>query len=548
MVFLKKHTQGAVPPARPRKRLSGRTAPFSGFALTAKNAVLSFYRAFLKGSITHGFHRIGNFSGYCRYFRNLRLDSGYRHRSGRERGLQGFPKVRWQVIRNKLTASALIGALAVTTSLAPGMATAATIQTAKVGAVYYPMTGGVVGAAVAIGGLLTKANPWINAITVGYAMYKFALGQDGGAMVNVRPSGVAEYVPAWNGTTPPSTSASTTVYGTITNHSAQVANIDTALSQGCAAQTNVGGYNLPGHYVINGAGTSYFAYCKTSSGAEIGIDSAVPITKACSAGYTLSGSTCNLSNASAVPYPSDGVPTVVPKTDGTGTAADPRDPDTLPPGFDQTKPSYTDGAGGKTEVSPNTGGGYTVNTYNTYNYGGDTYTYNQTMTVDSAGKVTDSYAGTKPGTPTTTPSASTQPQTTVDTSALAKTADITAVKDAITTENAKVDAQRDKENADADQANIDIQNKKLVEAGQWTAEGLALPGQDKFNVADTSGIADKMPATGGTCVTMPVSIVGFASMDINPCPVVDAVHPMIDWGLRIMGLLSGLFILLRPEA
>lgn len=123
-----------------------------------------------------------------------------------------------------------------------------------------------------------------------------------------------------------------------------------------------------------------------------------PLT--CPSGYTLSGSTCNLSNASQVQKPSDGRCTI--KRDGNSFSADPRDPDcAVAPGITVSGSSLTinpvsgsvenkiiqfvpDGSGSITSSTPNADG---TTTQRTVTFGPPNVTTGQSVVTGTGERI-----------------------------------------------------------------------------------------------------------------------------------------------------------------
>lgn len=59
------------------------------------------------------------------------------------------------------------------------------------------------------------------------------------------------------------------------------------------------------------------------------------------------------------------------------------------------------------------------------------------------------------------------------------------------------------------------------------------------------GLSDKIPA-GTACAGIPVTLLG-QSTALDPCAVVSAVKPMVNWMIIILGAISGLFVFLKPD-
>lgn len=288
----------------------------------------------------------------------------------------------------------------------PTLATAGALQTVRVGGTFYPMTAqGAFGAALDVAALAGRANPWITGLTIGYELAKFAVkGVDStGAEVtmNVLPASMTQR-PAAN------MAWSDWVYDPTTK-----------IWNPPATRPPVSTVAIPGGY------KDLSAYCATFStpaaiytgslgggGCSLTIDGVVQpglyypfvpqVVYTCLAGYVLSGSICNLSDASQVPYPSDNQPTVKAKADGTGFALDPRDsdnalaPPTIPNPIQGT--GVVNGQNTRVTIEPQTGGGIKVTTeQEVINSDGSKTTFKQSVITAADGKVTNSGSANYPG-------------------------------------------------------------------------------------------------------------------------------------------------------
>lgn len=327
---------------------------------------------------------------------------------------------------NKIISRFLLPVIAGWFICAPVIATAGAINTIRAGSTYYPVTAqGAMGAAIDIAALAGRASPWVAGLTIGYQIAKFVInGADSAGNViplNVLPSNAMQLPPStasWSGWTydsvtgiwsPPLTAVGSTsnMYCTAwpSGDNCAIHNVFSTALGACQAQNPV--YDSVGALI--GANTWQCLY----QGSYYSVSVSLQPTVACPVGYTLSGSVCNLSNASLVSYPSDNAPTIKAKPDGTGFAPDSRDPDIsqLP----SITPVSVQGTGVlngqniRTTIEPQTGGGLKVTTEQQItNSDGSLSTFRQTVTVDGGGRVTNTGSGNYPGslvdqTPTTVP-------------------------------------------------------------------------------------------------------------------------------------------------
>lgn len=71
-----------------------------------------------------------------------------------------------------------------------------------------------------------------------------------------------------------------------------------------------------------------------------------------------------------------------------------------------------------------------------------------------------------------------------------------------------------------------------------------LPTLSMFQSFDL-GLTDKIPAGTG-CSGIPVTILG-QTTSLDPCPVVEGVKPLINWMIIFLGVISGVFVFLKPD-
>jgi len=294
---------------------------------------------------------------------------------------------------------------------------AITINTAQINGKYYGLTGALnnpaVGVAVELGtAMLTKANPWLTGIGVGLTVYKIAEELFPGQIVAFRPGLVSESVPSWPGNQPPSTdpgvvSSDGYDYAVLPNitflpyrSSADAAGADwvaykcPSLGGTCSFTNTIGS---AGSKSVNWTNTSpsgnVFPY-NTALNARTSV-------KQCPSGYSLVSGNCNLTSASTVKYPSDGVSSFTVDENGK-FKLDLRDPD-IPAanlsgiaGQSSVTQKSSDGKQSST-TSANPDGSISHSTTNEYYDPTDASTrqFTQNFTINNAGAVT-SYNSTNP--------------------------------------------------------------------------------------------------------------------------------------------------------
>lgn len=490
------------------------------------NACLAGASLRFSRSIKNGFCRAIYFFVDCCIWCYYRCRAYHHDRAGRKHWLQALQAVH--KVRKRLVAGLLIAVLLPSLLITPVYAV--TINTAQVGGKFYGLTGAlnnpVVGSAITMGATaLTKVNPWLNAISGGVIIYKIYEELAAGS-VSVRPSGVSESVPTWTNNTPPSAQSSipgatyyrVSGYGFAFDHTSKQAAGDAE----CPLMNSVfTGYDATNNWCV-GSGThsgdlTWDIYTAPTS---------------CPAGYTLSGSTCNLSDASSVSYPSDGIPTYVVDANGN-FVVDPRDPDFT--GLVTGLP----GQNTLTQVAPNgdsmtlqgqPGGGFSAQTQHAEIDPADglLHQYTQSAMVNNMGAVT-SYSSTNNvvnvingvATPASTGTTFPTDYNRESTQQALKT----AVTDDIAASNT---------------AKTALGNGPTKPT--YDASELHLPQQSSFQVAPTAPISGLLPTNSGDCVTLPVNLPYFSNLILDPCVVVTAARPFIDWGVMVLGLLAGIFV------
>lgn len=325
----------------------------------------------------------------------------------------------------KRISAALFACLWVVVSVvAPVSAHAATYNAASTltGRTWYvPMQGtGVAGSGVAAAAAtaLGRANPWVGAITLGMPIAQFLLeranGQNLGFTARNAPFPTP---PGWTtdavGPLPPLVVEATWCVTLSTGAQACASNVVSACLLSDPQHT---GWLTPPYWTGTICATN-----RTSDGSQY---STWMPTKSCPTGYSSTTNGCALSNRDSVKWPSDGIPTYVPKSDGTGIEQHPRDPDPLPatptPAEIQNPTNnYSPDQFGNPQsisMSPQSGGGYRVDQrVQTTNNNQTTTTINN-ITINNAGNVVNVTSTTVPGgletaSPTAVPVGSQTPTT-----------------------------------------------------------------------------------------------------------------------------------------
>lgn len=120
-----------------------------------------------------------------------------------------------------------------------------------------------------------------------------------------------------------------------------------------------------------------------------------------------------------------------------------------------------------------------------------------------------------------------------------------------TTTADKTAEERDREGAQAEAEKGLAQLNQPRPAGENTVAGLGLPTSNPYSPFSTSGASALLPTNSGNCVTMDVSLPYMGQMTINPCPVVQAVRPLVDGlilALAAIGAVLAIFGAKRSEA
>lgn len=516
---------------------------------SASRAVLGYFIR----SIKNGFRRARNFSGHRRKLSNHGLDSCHHCCAWRNSWLSSVQALCEVIQFRRWVAGLLAVVLLPIFCIQP--AYAITINTAQINGKYYGLTGALnnpaVGVAVDMGtALITKANPWITGIGLGFSIYKIAEELFPGQVVAFRPGLVSESVPSWPNNQPPSSYAATapndgyqyliqyesTSVPRLSTPEAALLDYYSRRSTPCSAGTK--------STAIPAAWINTVATAGGCSSAQLPLSSwAAPLT--CQSGYTLSGSTCNLTNASLVKYPSDGIPTYI--SDGAGHfIPDPRDPD-IPS-------SSLSGLNGQPSVTQSTGGGQQTSTTSvgsdgsishstTNNYYDSTdnqyHSYTQNTTINNSGAVT--------GFSTTNNIVQAQNGQYTPVTPSAQNINFPTDYNREATQQ-QIKAQGDDVAADRTAANATKAALNLPTAPTYAQADLHIPNQSAFQVAPTDAFGQLFPHNGGSCVTLPVDLPYLHTLNIDPCPIVTAARPIIDWAIVVLGIISGVFILLGKSS
>lgn len=430
---------------------------------------------------------------------------------------------------------------------------AVTINTAQINGKYYPLTGALnnpaVGVAVEMSGaLLAKANPWLAGMGLALSVYKIAEELFPGQVVAFRPGLVSEKVDSWPGNNPPSTMSASYEYSVCSGIIAGAPHIWasslTAAGASCFTylKTALPSYTWSADTpVVNATaacqgGSSLYgrvAYYATNNGSPVYCGNAARQTStSCPSGYIYSGGACNLTNAAAVKYPSDGIPTFI--SDGQGHfISDPRDPD-LPtgdlsgiPGQSSVTQKSSDGKQTST-TTQNTDGSITHQTTNEYYDSTDasTHLFTQKVTINNQGAVT-SYSTTN--NPVTVVNGQTQNVPTNFPDDYNREVTQQEIKTAITTDI-----------SDANSVKTSLGTGP--EGPKYDPLDLHIPDRTSFQVAPTAPLEGLFPTNSGGCVTLPVNLPYLSGLILDPCEVVTAARPIIDWGVMMLGLLAGVFV------
>jgi len=494
-------------------------------------------------SIKNGFCRLVYSTIVCCYRCYHRSRADYYYRAWRKHWLSSLQALH--EVKPRLVAGLLLLVLLPSFLISP--AHAATYNTAQINGKYYPLTGVLnnpaVGAAVELGTLaITKANPWVAGIGTGLVVYKMLEELFPGTFVAFRPGLVSEANPSWPSNVPPSSNP-----GTVSpdGYDYKVDPPDPYLqSASAAAQAFISkrcptfgaGYSCSLVSVSSSVPATNFSWTAIAPNGTVfpythSFFSRVTV-KVCPSGYTLVSGNCNLTNPALVKYEPDGVSTYVVGADGK-FQPDPRDPDTPAAsvsgisGSSSVTQKTTDGKQSST-TQANPDGSITHTTSNQYfdDLEGVIKDFKQSVTINNAGNVT-SYSTTNNAVNVTN-------------------GQTTPVNSDFPNDYNRESTQLELKNAVKDDIQAANDAKAALGSGPdgptYDPLELNLPAQSSFTVAETDSISGLFPVNDGSCVTLSVNLPFFSGLILDPCVVVTAARPFIDWGVMALGLLAGFFV------
>lgn len=337
------------------------------------------------------------------------------------------------------------------------------------------------------------------------------------------PSGWVAPVPPAVAATPPATAAGTNGY----TNPFQSTVYSTAQNACQAGVVNAYGAAYPGSY---GVATNLNCSVRYSSGGEISTFNMTSSTTSCGAGYTFISGHCQLSNPAVINEPADGNCQIM--RVGNTFSVNSKDPDCA-----TTNPTMSGAAVGTGTISMMRADGSVA-----------------TVSINSDGTTTvaESYpdvSSAKTNTLTTNYSAPNPSTGEVDLTGIstgstagigdgnqgpAKTGDSQLVVDKLTSQDVAAAA--------AAAAN------SALPSNPATVEGLHLPITNPFSSILPSSISNSlMPSNGGGgCIPLTVTLPHMGVMSFEPCAVVDAVRPMVNFLIIALGVISGIGVWLRP--
>lgn len=412
-------------------------------------------------------------------------------------------------------------------------------------------------------------------VAAGAVIYAIAFKDQGGnevARVTLNPKAPRPVPPGWTAAAnpwddavPQSSIAATTVYSVSGCTGTFASREDAALNHWMACDgTSIHG---TGCSVTSVAGNVVSGSCtdRTPSGGAgpYAFSSTVSQSNNCPAGYTLSGSSCNLTNASLVPYPPDGI--AQKKVVSGVIVDDSRDPDvtTGAPGVTQTDTMFSVKGSSSTATVKINGDGTTTTTVTTPNGNGtssrvalsaaaadsgatDGGTHATTLsnaTVLGEGNTTDTDSATSVVTCTNCATEVTQQGVKSDLDAL-KSNGIKQDEQAASWSTPK--AQADSKIADASTAADSHKQKFLDASGNSDASRLGVSGLTQYTPptsGDGTGIPGLFPETA-TCAPMSLSFMS-RTFTVDYCTVANGVRIVLEWGLYAVTFLYCLLLFYR---
>lgn len=333
--------------------------------------------------------------------------------------------------------------------------------------------------------------------------------------------------------TPPSTTAGIygppymTVKGSFSTQSAACAAFDDATHK-----------YTSGGYLNTTQMTCVMTY--TPTGATTTPSGTINLTLGCPSGYTLSGSTCNLTTSANVKKPADNNCQIT--RSGNAYSVDPQDPDcasgqpamlgstiaansitmTRNDGSTASVTLNADGTATAKETYPDLANNKTKSLNTSYSApdsgtGAVTLQGISTSSVDGVGNLATSGTG---GTGPTGP-----------------TGDGQLVVDKLNAQDAAAEAAA----AAGTASNLPQHPANVSELG--------LPTTNPFAALLPNSVNNlPLPNSGaGGCVGLSVSLPYMGTMSLEPCGLVEAVRPMVNYLLVTLGVLGGILVWIRPE-
>lgn len=331
--------------------------------------------------------------------------------------------------------------------------------------------------------------------------------------------------------TPPSTASTLTVWHS-TSHTgitfASQAEALNAYNGDTASQAECDPARLPACYV---------RYWSSVYNSWVVTNSQVIEVQTCPAGYTLSGSTCNLTDASQVMKPADGRCTI--KRTGNSFGVDPRDPDCLSgkiPATTAVQPNVITAAnpdGSSKSIQINADGSSTITESRPNNSNNTTETNTTTLSApDASGavKVTGQGSGVAPGTGTQAGS-STAPVN-FDKSGLATEGTLTGIKGSI-------DAIKDGLDPGSADSSLAAE-KSLFDSAADALTGLFTSEPSKAAIVDDDfSFSAYLPASCG-CTPLTMTILG-KTRSYDWCAPMATFKGVLSW---VFGMMTAFYVLM----